>query len=104
MQKSLLTQNAPAELRGGIVSFDRLIQQVSKTTSTSIVGILLVSASLRRFFGFWAFLSVISVLLMAALLPSAKQLATKPVPRTNPHNPNSPQSINPKIPFNVRKP
>jgi len=25
MQKSLLTQNAPAELRGSIISFDRLI-------------------------------------------------------------------------------
>ena len=44
MQKSLLTQNAPTELRGGIVSFDRLIQQLSKTTSTSIIGLLLVSA------------------------------------------------------------
>ena len=87
MQKSLLTQNAPAELRGGIVSFDRLIQQVSKTTSTSIVGILLVSASLPTIFWFLGVLSVISVLLMAALLPSAKQLATKPVPRTNPTQP-----------------
>jgi len=82
-----LTQNAPAELRGGIVSFDRLIQQVSKTTSTSIVGILLVSASLPTIFWFLGVLSVISVLLMAALLPSAKQLATKPVPRTNPTQP-----------------
>ena len=75
MQKSLLTQNAPAELRGGIVSFDRLIQQVSKTTATSIVGILLVSATLPTIFWFLGLLSVLSVLLMAALLPKAKQPA-----------------------------
>ncbi|HVH89767.1 MAG TPA: MFS transporter, partial [Candidatus Acidoferrum sp.] len=61
MQKSLLTQNAPAELRGGIVSFDRLIQQVSKTTSTSIVGLLLVSANLSTIFWFLGILSFISV-------------------------------------------
>ena len=69
MQKSLLTQNAPAELRGGIVSFDRLIQQVSKTTSTFIVGLLLVSANLSTIFWFLGILSFISVGLMACLLP-----------------------------------
>ena len=72
MQKSLLTQNAPTELRGGIVSFDRLIQQVSKTTSTSIVGILLISASLPTIFWFLGILSLISVVLMAALFPKTK--------------------------------
>ena len=77
MQKSLLTQNAPAELRGGIVSFDRLIQQVSKTTSTSIVGLLLVSAELPTIFWMLGILSFISVALMALLLPrSAKILPT----------------------------
>ncbi|HWO43693.1 MAG TPA: MFS transporter [Candidatus Eisenbacteria bacterium] len=69
MQKSLLTQNAPAELRGGIVSFDRLIQQVSKTASTSIVGILLISAELPTIFWFLGVLSLASVALMAVLLP-----------------------------------
>jgi MFS transporter, ACDE family, multidrug resistance protein len=72
MQKSLLTQNAPTELRGGIVSFDRLIQQVSKTTSTTIVGILLISASLPTIFWFLGILSLISVVLMAALFPKTK--------------------------------
>ena len=72
MQKSLLTQNAPTELRGGTVSFDRLIQQVSKTTSTSIVGILLISASLPTIFWFLGILSLISVVLMAALFPKTK--------------------------------
>lgn len=72
MQKSLLTQNAPAELRGGIVSFDRLIQQVSKTTSTSIVGLLLVSAELPTIFWMLGILSFASVALMACLLPRSQ--------------------------------
>jgi predicted MFS family arabinose efflux permease len=73
MQKSLLTQNAPAELRGGIVSFDRLIQQVSKTTSTSIVGLLLVSATLPTIFWLLGILSFVSVALMACLLPRGQK-------------------------------
>jgi MFS transporter, ACDE family, multidrug resistance protein len=77
MQKSLLTQNAPAEMRGGIVSFDRLIQQVSKTTSTSIVGLLLVTAELRTIFWFLGILSVVSVILMAALLPRSAPVKVK---------------------------
>jgi predicted MFS family arabinose efflux permease len=72
MQKSLLTQNAPAELRGGIVSFDRLIQQVSKTTSTSIVGLMLVSTELPTIFWMLGILSFASVGLMACLLPRAR--------------------------------
>jgi len=74
MQKSLLTQNAPAEMRGGIVSFDRLIQQVSKTASTSIVGLLLVSAELPTIFWLLGILSFISVGLMACLLPRGQKV------------------------------
>ena len=70
MQKSLLTQNAPAELRGGIVSVDRLLQQVSKTLSTSVVGLLLVAADLSTIFWLLGILSLISVVLMATLLPN----------------------------------
>jgi ACDE family multidrug resistance protein len=69
MQKSLLTQNAPAELRGGIISFDRLIQQVSKTLSTTVVGLLLVATSNPTIFWLLGVLSMISVVLMAVLLP-----------------------------------
>jgi MFS family permease len=75
MQKSLLTQNAPTELRGGIVSFDRLIQQVSKTTSTSIVGLLLVTSELSTVFWFLGVLSFVSVALMGCLLPRARTVA-----------------------------
>ena len=69
MQKSLLTQNAPAELRGGIISFDRLIQQVSKTLSTTIVGLLLVATTIANIFWMLGILSFVSVALMALLLP-----------------------------------
>ncbi|MFQ5542207.1 MAG: MFS transporter [Candidatus Binatia bacterium] len=73
MQKSLLTQNAPRELRGGIVSVDRLIQQVSKTLSTSAVGLLLVSTDISTIFWILGILSFISVGLMATLLPHGRK-------------------------------
>ncbi len=72
LQKSLLTQNAPLDLRGGIVSVDRLIQQVSKTSATSIVGLLLLAVELPAIFWFMGILSLASVALMAVLLPRAK--------------------------------
>src|SRR5262245_35435687 len=76
MQTSLLTQNAPAELRAGIVSCDRLIQQVSKTTSNSIVGLMLVSAELPTIFWLLGILSFISVGLMACLLPRGQRVVS----------------------------
>jgi MFS transporter, ACDE family, multidrug resistance protein len=78
MQKSLLTQNAPPQMRGGIVSFDRLIQQASKTISTSVVGLLLVTAELPTIFWMLGSLSLISVALMALLLPSGKSALASP--------------------------
>jgi MFS transporter, ACDE family, multidrug resistance protein len=78
MQKSLLTQNAPVDLRGGIVSFDRFIQQTSKTISTSVVGLLLVSADLPTIFWMLGLLSLASVALMALLLPSRKSAVPSP--------------------------
>ncbi len=69
MQKSLLIQYAAPELRGGIVSVDRLIQQVSKTLSTSLVGLLLLVTEISTVFWFFGTLSLVSVALMATLLP-----------------------------------
>ncbi len=77
LQKSLLTQNAPLDLRGGIVSVDRVIQQVSKTSATSIVGLLLVAVELPAIFWFMGVLSLASVALMAALLPRANAKAPR---------------------------
>ncbi len=78
MQKSLLTQNAPLQMRGGIVSFDRLIQQASKTISTSVVGLLLITAELPTIFWILGLLSLVSVALMALLLPSRKSALVSP--------------------------
>ncbi len=78
MQKSLLTQNAPSELRGGIVSFDRLIQQISKTASTTVVGLLLVTSELPTIFWMLGILSFLSVGLMAVLLPGSRQAVPSP--------------------------
>ena len=78
MQKSLLTQNAPPGMRGGVVSFDRLIQQASKTISTSVVGLLLVTAELPTIFWMLGLLSLVSVALMAMLLPSGKSALPSP--------------------------
>lgn len=69
MQKSLLTQTAPPALRGGVVSVDRLVQQVSKTLSTSGIGFLLAVTPLSTIFWILGILSFISVALMAAFLP-----------------------------------
>ena len=78
MQKSLLTQNAPVDLRGGIVSVDRVIQQVSKAASTSVVGLLLVGADLPTIFWLLGILSFISVGLMACLLPRGQDPLSSP--------------------------
>jgi hypothetical protein len=65
-------------LRGGIVSFDRLIQQLSKTISTTVVGLLLVSAELSTIFWMLGVLSLASVALMALLLPLRKAVVAAP--------------------------
>ena len=49
-QKSLLTQSAPGELRGGIVSADRLLQSLSKTVSPPIAGLILTLSNLETVF------------------------------------------------------
>ncbi len=67
MQKSLLTQNAPPELRGGVISLDRLCQQIAKTAGVSGIGLLLGMWELSTIFWGMAFLSFVSVGLMAPL-------------------------------------
>jgi hypothetical protein len=53
-----------------------LIQQVSKTMATSIVGLLLVAIDLSAIFWFMGVLSLASVVLMATFLPRAKAAPT----------------------------
>ena len=72
MQKSLLTQNAPQELRGGIISLDRLSQQVAKTAGVTGIGLLLGLMEIPTLFWVMAVLSFVSVGLMAPLALSSK--------------------------------
>ena len=67
MQKSLLTQNAPVELRGGVISLDRLCQQIAKTAGVSGIGLLLGVMEISTLLWMMAVLSFVSVGLMAPL-------------------------------------
>jgi MFS family permease len=64
LQKSLLTRRTPANLRGGVISVDRVIQQVAKSMAPAVMGALLLFASLEAVF--WS-LAAISAFGMAAL-------------------------------------
>ena len=75
MQKSLLTQNAPIELRGGVISLDRLSQQIAKTAGASGIGLLLGVMEIPTLFWIMAILSFVSVGLMAPLAWAARNLS-----------------------------
>jgi predicted MFS family arabinose efflux permease len=50
LQKSLLTRRTAPSLRGGVVSVDRVIQQVAKSLAPSLLGALLLVAELEVLF------------------------------------------------------
>jgi MFS transporter, ACDE family, multidrug resistance protein len=50
IQKSLLTQSAPGELRGGLVSVDRVLQTIAKTVAPPIAGVILTVGSIQIVF------------------------------------------------------
>jgi predicted MFS family arabinose efflux permease len=68
LQKSLLTRNAPPDLRAGVVSLDRVFQQVAKTLAPTIMGVVLLSADVTTIFWMLGALSLGSVALAALLL------------------------------------
>ncbi|HZU04632.1 MAG TPA: MFS transporter [Chloroflexota bacterium] len=68
LQKSLLTQNAPADVRAGVVSLDRVVQQVAKSLAPGAMGLLLVVADVTAVFWTLGALSLASVVLAAVLL------------------------------------
>lgn len=80
MQKSLLTQNAPLELRGGVISLDRLSQQVAKTAGVSGIGLLLGYTEMSTLFQAMAVLSFVSVGLMAPLAWRSGDSSKGPLP------------------------
>ncbi len=50
LQKSLITQNAPPAMRGGVVSCDRVVQQIAKALAPALLGLLLVIAPMEGVF------------------------------------------------------
>jgi predicted MFS family arabinose efflux permease len=50
LQKNLLTRRTPIALRGGVISVDRLIQQIAKSIAPALLGMLLVVAPLTAVF------------------------------------------------------
>jgi len=65
--KSLLTQSAPGKLRGGVVSADRVLQNICKTVSPLIAGLILSLSKVEMVFpilGAIALVWVISVFVL----------------------------------------
>jgi ACDE family multidrug resistance protein len=50
LQKSLMTRRTPPELRGGVISVDRLIQQIAKSAAPALLGALLLVTNLEALF------------------------------------------------------
>jgi MFS family permease len=73
LQKSLLTRRTPPALRGGVVSVDRVIQQVAKSLAPSLMGLLLLLAPLEAVF--WS-LCIASVVGMVGMMWAARNLHT----------------------------
>jgi MFS family permease len=59
LQKSLMTRRTPAELRGGVIAVDRVIQQVAKSLAPAVLGLLLLFAELEMVFWVLAGLSAL---------------------------------------------
>jgi MFS transporter, ACDE family, multidrug resistance protein len=67
LQKSLLTRNAPPESRAGVISLDRLLQQVAKSLAPGAMGVLLLVADVSAVFWVLGALSLASVALAAVV-------------------------------------
>ncbi len=68
LQKSVLTRNAPPELRGGVISLDRLLQQIAKSLAPAAMGLLLLVADVTAVFWALGLLSLAACALASAML------------------------------------
>jgi MFS family permease len=69
LQKSLLTRRTHPALRGGVISVDRVIQQIGKSLAPTLIGVMLIVAQLETVF--WA---LAAVSLMGALALASSRL------------------------------
>jgi MFS transporter, ACDE family, multidrug resistance protein len=65
LQKSLLTRRTHPGLRGGVISVDRMIQQIAKSLAPTLMGLLLVVADLEAVFWTLCGLSILGTLALA---------------------------------------
>jgi predicted MFS family arabinose efflux permease len=72
LQKGLLTRNAPDSLRAGVVSLDRVLQQVAKSIAPAAMGILMAATSLTVVFWVLAALSFASVAAASVFLTASR--------------------------------
>ena len=68
LQKSLMTRRTPPELRGGVIAVDRLIQQIAKSASPALLGLLLLVASLEMLI--WSLAALSAAFTLALLVVS----------------------------------
>jgi ACDE family multidrug resistance protein len=62
LQKSLLTRKTPAHMRGGVISVDRVIQQIAKSLSPTAIGLLLLVADIEIVFWSLCAMSIMGAL------------------------------------------
>jgi ACDE family multidrug resistance protein len=67
LQKSLLTRRTPANMRGGVVAIDRVIQQVAKSAAPALMGVVLLVANLEAAFWFLCAMSSIGMVTLTSL-------------------------------------
>jgi ACDE family multidrug resistance protein len=65
LQKSLLTRRTHPSLRGGVISVDRVIQQIAKSLAPTLIGVLLIVAQLETVFWALAAVSLLGALALA---------------------------------------
>ena len=74
LQKNLLTSRTPANLRGGVISVDRVIQQIAKSLSPSLMGLLLLVAKLEVVF--WILCGASAAGMLTLLIVSGRRART----------------------------
>jgi MFS family permease len=67
LQKSLLTRQTAPSLRGGVVSVDRVIQQVAKSLAPTLLGALLLVAQLEALFWVLCAMSAVATLALVGV-------------------------------------
>ena len=75
LQKSLMTRRTPAELRGGVIAVDRVIQQVAKSAAPALLGAMLLIAPLEALFWTMCAMSAVGTLalIVVALMRDPEQ-------------------------------